>query len=89
MSPRSTEKMHSAGPHGASSLGGCTKDQNALGFIRLRRGLSWPGVVGIDFIEDDIETRMAFPTCGKETGMENSQENVILESGFSDSDEAS
>lgn len=48
--------MHSAGPHGAFSVGGCTEDQNALGFIKLRQGLSWPGVVGIDFIEDDIET---------------------------------
>lgn len=48
MPPWCTGKGHSDCPHGAASLGGHTKSQNALDLIKLGQPLPWPGVLETD-----------------------------------------
>lgn len=64
----STENRHIACAHGVPTLGGHPKHQNAPGFIKLRQGLTQPGVVGIDFIKDAVELWVLKYECGKEAG---------------------
>lgn len=55
MPPGARTEQTDSCPRGAPSLGDNTKSQHDPGFMKLGRGVTQPGIVGIDFIKDDIE----------------------------------